>query len=307
VRVGVFIGETTGERTSIDQLVANARNAESRGLATGWVPHIPWSLDALAALAVAARETSTIELGTAVVPTFPRHPLSLAQDALSIQAIAGGRLTLGIGPSHPVVIENMYGLPYDRPAAHTEEYVQVLRACFAGTGRVDWDGDRFHVHAPLDVPGSAAVPVLVAALAPRMLELAGRWADGTITYWADEKAVADHVVPRIGAAAAAAQRPAPRVVVGIPVAVTSDVDGARRRAARLFASYEAIPTYQRILGRGESPDPVDVAVLGTEADVRNRLRRFEDAGATDLCASVIGLDDDRDGSRLRTLDVLASL
>jgi alkanesulfonate monooxygenase SsuD/methylene tetrahydromethanopterin reductase-like flavin-dependent oxidoreductase (luciferase family) len=140
-----------------------------------------------------------------------------------------------------------------------------------------------------------------------MLELAGRLADGTITYWADEKAIADHVVPRIGAAAAAAQRPAPRVVVGVPVAVTRDVEGARRRAARLFASYEGIPTYQRILGRGQSPDPVDVAVIGTGADVRNRLRRFEDAGATDLCASVIGLDDDRDGSRLRTLDTLASL
>ena len=119
MRVGVFIGEASGERTSIDQLVANAIDAEARGLATGWVPHIPWSLDALTALAIVARETRRIELGTAVVPTFPRHPMSLAQDALSVQAVAGGRFTLGIGPSHPVVIEKMYGLAYDRPAAHT--------------------------------------------------------------------------------------------------------------------------------------------------------------------------------------------
>jgi 5,10-methylenetetrahydromethanopterin reductase len=307
VRVGVFISETTGERTPVDQLVANARDAESRGLATGWVPHIPWSLDALTALAVVARETSTIELGTAVVPTFPRHPMSLAQDAMSVQAIAHGRLALGIGPSHALVIEGMYGLSYDHPAAHTEEYVNVLRACFAATGRVDWDGERFHVHALLDVPGAADVPVLVAALAPRMLELTGRLADGTITYWADERAIAEHVVPRIRSAAAAAGRPPPRVVVGIPVAVTDDVAGARRRAERLFAAYEAIPTYQRILGRGSTGSPVGVAVIGSAAHVHDRLRRFADAGATDVCASVLGLDDDREGSRLRTLDALASL
>lgn len=307
MRVGVFIGEASGERTSIDQLLANAREAEARGFATGWVPHIPWSLDALTALAVVARETRRIELGTAVVPTFPRHPMSLAQDALSVQAVAGGRFTLGIGPSHPVVIEKMYGLSYDKPAAHTAEYIEVLRRCFAGTGMVDHDGELFHVHAMLDVPGGSPVPILVAALAPRMLELTGRLADGTITYWADERAVGDHIVPRITAAAAAAGRPDPRVVVGLPVAVVSDVDAARARAAKLFAAYEAIPTYQRILGQGDAAGPVDVAVIGTERDVRARLQRFADLGATDLCASVLGLDDDRDASRTATLDVLATL
>jgi F420-dependent oxidoreductase-like protein len=307
MRVGVFIGEATGERTSVDQLLANAKDAEARGLSTGWVPHIPWSLDALTALALVARETTTLELGTAVVPTFPRHPLSLAQDALSVQAVAGGRLTLGIGPSHPVVIEKMYGLSYDRPAAHTEEYVEVLQWCFAGTGMVDHDGERFHVHAMLDVPGASPVPILVAALAPRMLELTGRLADGTITYWADEKAIGDHVVPRITAAASAAGRPSPRVVVGLPVAVVTDTDAARDRAAKLFAAYEGIPTYQRILGRGDAASPVDVAVIGDEKAVRERLRRFADLGATDLCASVLGLDPDRAASHAATLDVLASL
>jgi F420-dependent oxidoreductase-like protein len=307
MRIGVFIGETTAERTTADELVANARDAEARGLATGWVPHIPWSLDALTALAIAARETSTIELGTAVVPTFPRHPLSLGQDALSVQAVSGGRLALGIGPSHPIVIEGMYGLSYDRPAAHTGEYVEALRACVAATSRVDFDGECFHIHALLDVPGASPMPLLVAALAPRMLELTGRVADGTITYWADEQAIAEHVVPRITGAAAAAGRPAPRVVVGLPVAVTDDVDAARRRAAQLFAAYGRIPTYQRILGRGATADPVDVAVIGTAAQVRERLARFAAAGATDLCASVLGLDDDRAGSRRRTLDVLTEL
>jgi F420-dependent oxidoreductase-like protein len=307
MRIGVFIGEATGERTSVEQLLANAKDAEARGLSTGWVPHIPWSLDALTALALVARETSRIELGTAVVPTFPRHPMSLAQDALTVQAVAGGRFTLGIGPSHPVVIESMYGLSYAKPAAHTAEYIQVLKTCFAGTGQVDWDGERFHVHAMLDVPGGADVPVLVAALAPKMLELTGQLAEGTITYWADEQAVAEHIVPRITAAADAAGRPAPRVVVGLPVAVVDDVDAARDRGAKLFAAYESIPTYQRILGRGGAAGPVDVAVIGTEKQVRERLRRYEDVGATDLCASVLGLGSDRDASHTATLDVLSTL
>ena len=132
-------------------------------------------------------------------------------------------------------------------------------------------------------------------------------ADGTITYWADEQAIGEHVVPRITASAEAAGRPSPRVVVGLPVAVVTDVDAARGRAAKLFAAYEAIPTYQRILDRGAAASPVDVAVIGTESQVRERLARFAEAGATDLCAAVVGLDADRDASRTATLDVLASL
>jgi F420-dependent oxidoreductase-like protein len=310
VRIGVFIGEASGERTSVADLLANARDAEQRGFATGWVPHIPWSLDAMTATALAATVTTRLELGTAVLPTFPRHPLALGQEALSVQAAAGGRFTLGIGPSHPVVIENMYGLSYDKPAARTAEYVEVLQACFARTGRVQYAGQHYRVDAMLDVPGGpevTGVPLLIAALGPKMLELTGRLADGTVTYWADERAIGEHVAPLITASAKAADRPAPRVVVGLPVAVVTDVEAARDRAARLFSAYEAIPTYQRILGRGAASSPVDVAIIGTETQVRERLLRFADAGATDLCASVLGLDDDRDASRLATLDVLTSL
>jgi len=306
MRVGIFIGDASGLRTSVDELLANARDAEARGFTTGWVPHIPWSLDAMTALALAATVTDRIELGTAVVPTFPRHPMSLAQEALTVQAVSGGRLALGIGPSHPVVIENMYGLSYEKPAAHTAEYVEVLRKCFT-SNLVAHDGERYSVHAMLEVPGGTPPQLLVAALAPRMLELTGRLADGTITYWADEKAVGDHVVPLITKSAADAGRPAPRVVAGLPVAVVDDVDAARERGAKLFSTYEAIPTYQRILGRGESGSPVDVAVIGTEKQVRARLQAFIDAGATEICATVLGLGDDREESHAATLDVLASL
>jgi F420-dependent oxidoreductase-like protein len=307
MRIGVFIGDASGARTSVDELLGAAKRAETLGFTTGWVPHIPWSLDGLTALALAGPVTRRIELGTAVMPTYPRHPLAMAQQALSTQAATNGRLALGIGPSHPVVIERMYGLPYEAPARHTREYVEVLRAAFAGTGNVEYHGEFFDFSSMLEVPGASPAPLLVAALAPLMLQLAGEVADGTITYWANERALSEHVVPRITRAAAAASRPDPRVVVGVPVAVCVDRDAARERATHVFAAYNAIPTYQRMMARGGDAAPEDIAVIGTESEVRQRLRAFADAGATDLCAAPLGLDDDRDASYAHTIDVLASM
>jgi F420-dependent oxidoreductase-like protein len=313
MRIGVFIGDATGARTSVDDLLTAAERAEAAGFATGWVPHIPWSLDGLTALALAGRVTERIELGTAVMPTYPRHPLAMAQQALSAQAAAGGRVALGIGPSHPVVVESMYGLGYDRPAAHTREYVEVLRRAFAaavtgGSEHAAYDGEFFRVSAMVAMPGvDTPVPILVAALAPLMLRLAGELTDGTITYWANERAIAEHVVPRITEAASGAGRAVPRVVAGIPVAVVADPDAARERAARSFAAYEAIPTYERILGRSGGVAPADVAIIGTEPEVEARLRAFADAGVTDLCAAPMGLDDDREASAARTVALLASV
>ncbi len=308
MRIGLFISDVSGAQTDVDELLANARAAEALGFTTGWVPHIPWSLDGLTALALAGQVTNRIELGTAVMPTYPRHPMAMAQQAMSTQAAAGGRLVLGIGPSHPVVIENMFGLTYDRPARHTREYVEVLRAAFAGAGHVEYRGEFFSFSSMLTVPGSTPAPIMVAALAPRMLRLAGELTDGTITYWANERALGEHIVPGITTAAAAAERPAPRVVVGLPVAVSDDAATARERAAKIFATYLNIPTYQRVLARGgEGTTPTDVAIIGTEAEVAARLRGYADAGATDLCATALGLGDDREASQRRTIELLASL
>jgi F420-dependent oxidoreductase-like protein len=307
MRLGVFIGDASGLRTGVDELLANAQEAEQLGFATGWLPHIPWSLDALTAVALAGQVTSRIELGTAVVPTYPRHPVSMAQQALSAQAACGGRAVLGIGPSHPVVIERMHGLPYTHPARHTGEYVDVLKLAFHGTGHVRHRGEFFDIDAMLEVPGASELPVLVAALAPLMLRMAGTKADGTITYWANERAIGEHVVPTISTAAGAAGRPLPRVVAGIPVAVVTDVAAAKNRAATLFAGYNGIPAYQRIRSEGGDDPLPDVAIIGDEKTVEARLRGYADAGATDLAAAVIGLDDDREGSMKRTMQLLADL
>jgi len=201
----------------------------------------------------------------------------------------------------------MYGLSYEHPIRHVREYVEVLDATFAGSGQVDHDGDLYRVHAMLRVPDADSMPILLAALAPLMLRLAGERTDGTITWMADERAHAEHVVPRLAAAAESAGRPAPRVVAGLPVAVHDDADAARERAAKLFAVYTRIPTYQRILDRGDASGPPEVCIVGDEAAVTARLRSYRDAGVTDLAATIFGVGDDRVASRRRTWELLASL
>ena len=309
MNIGAFVSETSGEQTSVASLVERSKAAEAAGFVSAWVPHIPWSLDAMTALAIVAGATSRIEIGSAVVPTYSRHPLTMAQEALSVQAAAGGRLTLGIGPSHPVVVENMYGLSYKRPINHVREYVEVLDRGFAGTGQVDHDGELFRVHAMLAVPDATEVPLLLAALAPLMLRLAGERTQGTITWMSDERALGEHIVPRVTKAAADAGRPSPRVVIGLPVCVC-EAEAGRQRAAKAFAVYEQIPTYRRILDRGDGASPASVVAVGDEAEVTARLRSYRDTGATDLAATIFGVGDDdaaRTASKRRTHELLADL
>jgi F420-dependent oxidoreductase-like protein len=307
MKIGIFVSDTGGERTGVEELQQRARWVEENGFTSAWVPQIPWSLDALTALTLAATVTERIELGTAVIPTYPRHPLALAQQALSVQAASSGRLALGIGPSHTVVVENMHGLSYAKPYSHTVEYLEVLERAFAGPGQVHFEGEEFRVNALLDVPGGTPVPVLIAALAPKMLRLAGSRTQGTITWMADERSIEEYIVPRLVDAAMEAGRGTPRVVAGLPLAVCDDADEGRARAARLFSVYGAIPTYQRILATGDATDPSEVCVVGTESQVRMRLEAFRDAGVTDLAAATFAVGDDRVASLRRTHELLASL
>nr|WP_283251130.1 TIGR03564 family F420-dependent LLM class oxidoreductase [Rhabdothermincola salaria] len=318
----MFVAETGPGGSDIDDVVARAVWAEEHGLHAGWVPHVPWSLDALTALAVAGRATSRIELGTAVVPTWSHHPYGLAQHALTTQAACDGRLLLGIGPSHRSVAENWYGADYDGVIHHVREYVAVLEAAnqaqrevvdgTAGAmgGRVHHEGERFPVEAILAVPGARPVPLLLAALAPLMLRLAGERAAGTITWMCDERTHADHVVPRLAAAAESVGRPLPRVVAGLPVAVCSDREEGLAVAARRYAMYREIPTYARVLALGETGAPEQVAVIGTEEEVAARLASYADAGVTDLAAMTFGVGADpaeRTANHDRTLTLLADL
>jgi len=306
MRIGMFVSDTGGRQSPLDEVAQLAAWCESAGLASGWVPYLPWSHDAFVSLTVAAAATSRIELGTAVVPTYPFHPMAMARSAMSVNAAASGRLALGIGPSHPSVIEGMYGYRYDRPALHTRAYVLALRRAFAGDGTAEAQGEFFTYRSMFSVPAATAPQLLVAALAPRMLQLAGEHTDGTILWFADEHALETHVVPRITAAAKQAARPVPRIVSAMPIAVCDEAEG-RAQAARAFAMYAQIPTYQRILGRGDAKDPGDVVLVGDEAAIASRLRRWRDLGVTDVVAAPFPVGDDRAESLRRTRETIASI
>ena len=308
-----MVGPERGRyREKVDKLVVAAEAAEAAGFASIWVPQIPDEFDALTAIALMGRATSRVELGTAVMPIQTRHPVAMAQQSLAVQAVCEGRFTLGIGPSHHWIVEDMLGLAYERPARLMRDYLEVLEVALAGPGPVDVENDTYHVHNPLDVTDVTPTPILLAALAPVMLRLAGEHAAGTVLWMADERAIGDHIVPRITKAADEAGRPRPRVVAGIPISLCArdKVDAARARANQLLGHAEYSPNYERLLDHGDATDVGDLLAAGDEAAVTARVRRFRDAGATDLSFRILPTGPDRDAriaSRRRTEAFLPSL
>ena len=313
MRVGVMIGpERRDTARKPEGMVRDIEWAEAAGMDTAWIPQIPSDFDALLSVGLLATRTTRIELGTAVVPLQAQHPIALARQALSAHAIAGGRLALGVGPSHHWIVGDMLGLPYDKPAAYTRDYLDVLDAALKGPGRVDVENETFTVHNPLDLGPVAPLPVLVSALGPVMLRIAGERADGTVLWMADERAIGEHIAPRITKAADNAGRPAPRIVAGIPVCLcaTTEVDAARARANRVLGEAEFSPNYQRLLDRGDAKDVGDICAAGDEEAILARFRSFADAGVTDLSVRLLPIGNDRDelvASKQRTREVVAGL
>ena len=313
MRIGLMVGpERRRHAAKVQRLIDDVRWAEEAGFATAWIPQIPDEFDAMTAVAVTGMSTTTIEIGTAIVPVQSRHPVALAQQALSTQAVCEGRFTLGLGPSHHWVIDDMMGLPYERPAALVRSYLDVLDAALDGPGPVDVENEHFTVHNPLDITEISPTPVLLAALGPVMLRLAGERSDGTILWMADERAIGSHVAPRINVAAEAAGRPAPRIVAGVPVCLCAadEVDEARTRADRILAEAEISPNYQRLMDQGDARNVSDILAAGTEEQVLARLGSFADAGVTDLSIRVVPIGDGREQlleSSRRTRDFLSSI
>jgi len=307
MKIGIGIGEIAlgaleGAKLGVPALAAEAARAEREGFDSVWIANIN-GFDALTAVAAVSSATSRIALGTSVVPTFPRHPFAMAQQAMSVQAVSGNRLVLGIGLSHRVVIENMLGMSWDKSYSHMREYLSVLLPLMR-EGRVSFKGAQYKVNTMLKVAGAEPCPVLIAALAPKMLALAGSVADGTVTWMAGPKTVRDHIVPSIQAAAEAAGKPKPRVVVGLPIAVTDDVPAAREAAAKRFAVYGQLPSYRAMLDREGAEGPAQVAILGNEAQVGEQLDQLQAAGATHFSAAPFPVGEDRQGSIERTRAVL---
>jgi F420-dependent oxidoreductase-like protein len=280
MRIGLYVGDQSDLQSQIGQ----ARAAAEHGLASAFFNQVlAW--DPLTVAALAGVAVPGIELGTGVVQTYPRHPISLAGQALTVAAATGNRLTLGVGPSHKQFIEDVYGLPYDRPAHHTREYLTVLRAELSGTGHVQ-------------VPGAQPPPVLLSALGPVMLSIAGELADGTVTVWAIPSTIADHIRPRIDKVAKD-----PRVVAAVMLSVTARPDAVRDEVAGVMGFTSDFASYRALLDRQGQSNVVETIVAGDEDTVAAAVRAYADAGATDVLVGLVG----DDVEKARTLELAGEL
>ena len=304
MRIGNFIG-TMGAADTVQGQAQQAVEVEADGFDSLWTAQVA-GVDALTMLALAGDRTSSIELGTAVVPTYPRHPMALAQQALTTQAASGGRLLLGIGLSHKPNVEGRWGLSFHAPAQHMDEYLTVLNSLMQ-TGSVDFQGSHFNVSGEIQRMTDTPPTVCVAALAPRMLRIAGERASGTITWMVGPKTLDEHIVLRITSAAENAGRPVPRVCVGLPVCVTDDRQAGFEAASVFFGRYGNLPSYRRMLDIEGVESPAEVAIIGNEAEVESQIRALSDAGATDYLASIFPTGDNAEESVSRTRELLKSL
>jgi len=301
MKLGIFYGGGA----DVDSHIKGAVDCEKDGFDSIWYGQI-FGVEALTAIALAGRETSTVQFGTSVVPTYVRHPTIMAQQALTTQAATNGRFSLGIGLSHAPVVEGMWGLSYERPAVHMREYLTIVRELI-DKGTVSFSGEFFRVNAQAAVPAPKPLPVLIAALAPVMLKMAGGMADGTILWMTGPKTIESYIKPRITEAASEAGRPDPRIVACLPVAVCDNADEARDRAAGLFAVYGNLPNYQRVLQKEGVSGPRDVVIAGTETEVEQGIRDLAAAGATEFGAAMFPVGDDSRASLARTRELLKSL
>ncbi|OBB78037.1 LLM class F420-dependent oxidoreductase [Mycobacterium colombiense] len=299
MRIGIAIGEVRGP-TTVHGIVEQVREAAEAGFPVAWSSQA-LGIDALTSVALAGVAVDSIELGTAVVPVPQRHPLVLASQALTVQDAISGRLTLGIGAGIGAMITGMFGMPTDRPVARMREYLGLLNELLHGQP-VNHRGFVTAAGA-VDLPGVTAPPVLLAALGPAMLRVAGELSEGTVTWMTGPRTLSAHVVPTITTAAARAGRPAPRIVAGLPVWATDDVDEARSAISRQFAVAAQVPEYRSTLAREGLNNPADVAIVGDDTEVERGLRRLQDAGVTDFMAVPCGSDSEQQ----RTIRLLAML
>ncbi|MCZ6890631.1 MAG: TIGR03564 family F420-dependent LLM class oxidoreductase [Gammaproteobacteria bacterium] len=303
MKIGIY-GGNVRRGAALTSLVDEIVELEDAGFSSYWMPQVG-TYDALTMIALAGGQTSRIELGTAVVPSYPRHPSALAQQAATVNVLAGGRLVLGVGPSHAPGIEAL-GLRYERPAQHMREYVTVLRA-LTTEGKVDFEGEIYRMRTGFACPGATPFTIVMSALAPRMLKAAGEVADGTVTWMVGRNTIANNTVPGVTQAAEAAGRPAPRVVVALPVCVHDDKEQATARAVQIFQGYGMLPNYRRQLDAEGIDQAGEIAVVGNEEEVTAQLKGFFEAGATEVIASVYPAGDDSRGSFGRTNALLKSL
>ncbi len=289
MRIGLFIMPT-----AVDSYVESVKAAQGLGYDMIWSAQI-FGLDTISAICVAGREVPGMSFGTAVVPTYPRHPMMLAQQALTAQQATDNRFTLGIGLSHQVVIEGMWGMSFDKPARHMKEYLSILMPLLRGEA-VNYAGETLTCRGQVQVP-AAPPKVILAAMAPAMLRLAGAVADGTSLWMTGPETIRTRIIPVMNEAADKAGRPKPSCGASVPVCLTDDVDGARKRAAQEFVVYGQLPSYRAMLDAEGLAGPEDLAMIGNEDAIRAGIARMEEVGVDEFSANIFGTREEQDRTR----------
>jgi len=286
MRISINLAEPVGT-SSIDSTVRALAKLRDEGFRRVWMAQMPFDGDLLTTLAVALREVDAIEVGSAVLPIQNQHPMLLAQRALTLNKIAGGRFLLGLGMTHQAVTEGMWGIPYDKPVRRMREYLDALQPLLAGEP-VSAVGETVTARGTLQITDAPTPAVYLAALGPQMLTLAGKRTSGTLTWMCGPKTLAEHIGPALRGAAAEAGRPedAVTVVAGLPICVTDDVDGARAQAAAQFGLYGTLPAYRAMLDREGYANPEDAAIIGDEKAVSERLDELGALGVDEFSAVV---------------------
>ncbi len=283
MKIGIN-GTALVQKASVAAVAAHAAQAEADGFAHYWLAEHPTGgFDALTVLAAVGQSVQKIELGTAIVPTFPRHPMVLAGQTLTASNILGPRLVLGVGLSHEVMMGQL-GIPFEKPIRHLREYLSILMPLLR-EGQVDYTGETLSCSATLFQKPEHSVPVVVAALGPQALKVCGQLADGTTLAWVGPKTIRDHIVPRLNESAAAANRPSPRVIATLPVCVTDSPDTIRAAIAKGLSMYGQLPSYRAMFDREGVAGPADVAIVGSQNEVSDALANLKEAGVTDFAAS----------------------
>lgn len=300
MRIGLMLGADAG-RDNLNSIISKAKAAEERGFDNVWMANV-FSHDAVATMSYVGMQTQKLGVGTAVTVSHPRHPVALGQQVLTAAAASNGRFTLGLGLSHKLVIEDMFGLSYEKPAAHMREYLSVLIPILRGEA-VHFSGEQYRVNAQFSIPDRKDVSVVIAALGPLMLKLAGSLADGTTTWMTGLKTLESHIIPKLSAAASAAHKPAPRVVCGLPICVCDDVAATRELIDKEMVIYGTLPSYRSMLDIEGVEGPSGVAIVGDEQSCAAHLQRLRDIGVSDFNAFVVAPDEQL---RQRTVDFLAS-
>lgn len=269
----------------VDDAIAQARGAHAAGVRQIWLAQ-QFDHDAIGLAGLIGAAVPDLRVGTSVVPLNPRHPLVVAAQAQTAQAAAHGNFSLGIGLGAHKPEQDAFGTSWPNPVRRLREQLQVLRSIFHD-GQVDFHGDEYTASPawPVSVAGGTPIPVYVAAMGPKALRVTGELADGTLPYLAGPRTVGEFIVPTIGAAAAEAGRPVPKTIAMVPALVTDDVDAGRALAAQTLAFYTTIPSYQKVIEREGVDAIADLAAVGDAEAVGKHLRRFLDAGATEVAIS----------------------